>query len=134
MYGLKQAPRSWYARLNKFLLENGFSMGKVDTTHFIKYKNKNILIVQIFVDDIIFFLLMSLCIRNFHLVRSKSLMCMMEELKYFIGLQIRQNKEGIFINPAQYLRDLLNRFGFEDGKTKSTPMSSTIKLDKDEKR
>ena len=57
----------------------------------------------------------------------------MGELGYFFGLQIRQNKEGIFINQAKYLRDLRKRFGFEDGKVKSAPMSSTIKLDKDAK-
>ena len=58
---------------------------------------------------------------------------MMRELKYFLGLQIKQIEEGIFINQAKYLRDLLKRFKLEDGKIKSTPMSSTIKLDKDEK-
>ena len=60
-------------------------------------------------------------------------MSMMRELKYFLGLQIKQNEEGIFINQAKYLRDLFKRFGFEDGKVKSTPMNSTIKLDKDKK-
>ncbi|KAH9687357.1 hypothetical protein KPL70_014742 [Citrus sinensis] len=60
-------------------------------------------------------------------------MSMMGELKYFIGLQIKQNEEGIFINQAKYVKDLLKRFGYDNGTTKSTPMSTTIKLDKDEK-
>ena len=54
LYGLKQAPRAWYDRLSSFLLENGFVMGKVDTTLFIKHKHHDILVVQIYVDDIIF--------------------------------------------------------------------------------
>ena len=58
---------------------------------------------------------------------------MMGELKYFLRLQIKQTEEGIFINQAKFFRDLLKRFGLEDGKVKSTPMSSTIKLDKDKK-
>ena len=58
---------------------------------------------------------------------------MMGELKSFLGLQIKQTEEGIFINQAKYLKDLLKRFGLEEGNIKSTPMSSTIKLDKDEK-
>ena len=58
---------------------------------------------------------------------------MVEELKYFLGLQIKQNKEGILINQAKFLRDLLKRFGFKNGKAKSTLMSSTIKIDKVEK-
>ena len=57
----------------------------------------------------------------------------MRELKYFLGLQIRQNKKWIFINQAKYLRNLLKRFRFKYGKAKSSLMSLTIKLDKDEK-
>ena len=53
-YGLKQAPRAWYDRLNKFLLENKFIKVSVDTTLFLKGKEKNLLVVQIYVDDIIF--------------------------------------------------------------------------------
>ena len=54
LYGLKQAPRAWYERLSKFLLKMGFKMGKIDTTLFIKTKEKDMLLVQIYVDDIIF--------------------------------------------------------------------------------
>ncbi|KAH9780462.1 hypothetical protein KPL71_008083 [Citrus sinensis] len=60
-------------------------------------------------------------------------MSMMGELKYFLGLQIKQSEEGIFINQAKYVKDLLKRFGIDDSKTKNTPMSTTTKLDKDEK-
>ena len=55
LYGLKKAPKAWYERLSKFLLDQGFVRGKVDTTLFIKHNKKNdLLIVQIYVDDIIF--------------------------------------------------------------------------------
>jgi hypothetical protein len=54
LYGLKQAPRAWYERLNKFLLEKGFSRGSVDTTLFSKRKEKYILLIQVYVNDIIF--------------------------------------------------------------------------------
>ncbi len=54
LYGLKQAPRAWYERLSKFLLDHEFSRGNVDTTLFLKKKNKDILVVRIYVDDIIF--------------------------------------------------------------------------------
>ena len=60
-------------------------------------------------------------------------MSMMEELNFFLGLQIKQLKEGTFINQAKYIRDLLKRFNMEEAKTMKTPMSSSIKLDKDEK-
>ena len=54
LYGLKQAPRAWYERLSKFLISSGFNMGKINTTLFIKPKENDMLIVQIYVDDIIF--------------------------------------------------------------------------------
>ena len=60
-------------------------------------------------------------------------MSMMGELNFFLGLQIKQLKEGIFINQAKYIRDLLNRFNIEETKTMKTPMSSSINLDKDKK-
>jgi len=54
LYGLKQAPRAWYDKLSTFLIENGFSRGKIDTTLFRKTHESNLLIVQVYVDDIIF--------------------------------------------------------------------------------
>ena len=58
---------------------------------------------------------------------------MMRELNYFLGLQIKQYKEGIFINQAKYTKELLKKFGICDSKIARTPMSTSIKLDKDEK-
>ena len=54
LYGLKQAPRAWYERLSKFLIQSGFKIGKIGTTLFIKSKDNNMFLVQIYVDDIIF--------------------------------------------------------------------------------
>ncbi|KAH9799739.1 hypothetical protein KPL71_000448 [Citrus sinensis] len=134
LYGLKQAPRAWYDRLKNFWLDNDFSMGKADTTLFVKHKNQDILIVQIYVDDIIFCSTNELLCKDFSSCMSQEFeMSIMGELKYFLGLQIKQNEEGIFINQAKYVKDLLKRFGYENGTAKSTLMSTTIKLDKDEK-
>ena len=54
LYGLKQAPRAWYERLRDFLLSKGFKMGKIDTTLFTKKIGKDMFVLQIYVDDIIF--------------------------------------------------------------------------------
>ena len=59
-------------------------------------------------------------------------MSMMGELKYFLGLQIKQSKEGTFLNQSKYIQDLVKWFGMENSKAASTPMSPTLKLDKDE--
>ena len=116
LYGLKQAPRAWYERLSKFLISSGFKMSKIDTTLFIKLRENDILIVQIYVDDIIFGATnVSLCEEFAKSMHSEFEMSMMGELNFFLGLQIKQLKEGTFINQAKYIRDLLKKFNLEEG-------------------
>ena len=109
-------------------------MGKINTTLFIKPKENDLLIVQMYVDDIIFGATnVSLCEEFSMSMHSEFEMSMMGELNFFLGLQIKQLKEGTFINQAKYIRDLLKKFNLEEVKVKSTPMGSPIKLDMDEK-
>ena len=133
LYGLKQAPRAWYERLSKFLIEKGFSRGNVDTTLFIKHKAQDILLVQIYVDDIIFGATNeSLCKEFAKLMQGEFEMSMMGELNYFLGLQIKQCQDGIFVNQVKYTKELLKRFNMESAKSAKTPMSTSTKLDADE--
>ena len=98
LYGLNQAPRSWYKRLSNFLLEQKFERGKVVTTFFIKKTKKDILLVQIYVDDIIFGATNeSLCKDLFNMMKSYFEMGMMREFKFFLRLQIKQDSKGIYI-------------------------------------
>ena len=92
------------------------------------------LLVQIYVDDIIFGATnVSLWEEFSKCMYSEFEMSMMGELNFFLGLQIKQLKERTFINQAKYIRNFLKRFNMEEAKTMKTPMSSSIKLDKDEK-
>ena len=87
LYGLKQALRAWYKSLRKFLIEKGFTKGKVDTTLFKKHKGQNILLVQIYVDDIIFRATNeSLCNEFAKIMLGEFEMSIMGELNYFFGL------------------------------------------------
>jgi len=123
LYGLKQAPGAWYERLSGFLLEKGFTRGKID----------DLLIVQIYVDDIIFGSTNENMCSEFSKIMQKEFeMSMMGELNFFLGHQIKQTKNGIFINQSKYIKDLLKKFGIEKSKIYATPTSSTFKLDKDE--
>ena len=93
LHGLKQAPWTWYKRLSKFLLERGFTRGKVDTTLFIKRKMNDILLVQIYVDEIIFGSTNDYLCKEFSQdMQSEFEMSMMGELNFFLGLQIKQTK------------------------------------------
>ncbi|KAK2442550.1 hypothetical protein QL285_013736 [Trifolium repens] len=134
LYGLKQAPRAWYERLSSFLLENGFSRGKIYTTSFRKINKNDLLIVQVYVDDIIFGATNEkMCEEFSNLMQSEFEMSMMGELRFFLGLQIKQLEEGIFISQEKYVKDLLKKYKMNESKIMSTPMHPSTSLDKDEK-
>jgi len=87
LYGLKQAPKAWYERLSSFLISNGFKEGKIDTILFTKHVKNDILIVQIYVDDIIFCSTNeSLCQAFESCMKEEFEMSMMGELNYFLDL------------------------------------------------
>jgi hypothetical protein len=99
LYGLKQAPRAWYERLRDFLIEKGFTIGKVDTTLFAKKFNGEIFICQVYVDDIIFGSTNEEYCKEFGELMSKEFeMSMIGELTFFLGFQVKQMREGIFIS------------------------------------
>nr|KYP31691.1 Retrovirus-related Pol polyprotein from transposon TNT 1-94 [Cajanus cajan] len=134
LYGLKQAPRSWYDRLSKFLIENDYIKGKVDNTLFVKKFKSDIMYVQIYVDDIVFGSTnVSLCKEFSKTMQGEFEMSMMGELTLFLGLQIKQMSDGIFISQSKYCNELLKKFGIEGCKEVATPISSTCNLDLDEK-
>ncbi|GJS89991.1 putative reverse transcriptase domain-containing protein [Tanacetum coccineum] len=105
LYGLHQAPRAWYETLSTYLLDNGFERGKIDKTLFIRRHKGDILLVQ---------------------------MSSMGELTFFLGLQVQQKKDGIFISQDKYVGDIIKKFGFTEVKTASTPMETQKPLLKDE--
>nr|GEZ69969.1 retrovirus-related Pol polyprotein from transposon TNT 1-94 [Tanacetum cinerariifolium] len=108
LYRLKQAPRAWYDELSNFLVSKGFSKGSIDPTLFITKHRGYILLVQIYVDDIIFGSTNLKLSKQFEkLMHNKFEMSMMGELKFFLGIQIHQSPCGIFINQAKYAQEIL---------------------------
>jgi hypothetical protein len=132
LYGLRQAPRAWYDTLTRHLLKNHFQRGAIDNTLFILHEKGNILLVQIYVDDIIFGSTDENMCKKFSKIMSKEYeMSLMGELTYFLGLQIKQNNDGIFINQEKYVRDLLKKFDMNSSPSKPTPISAPLTLDSD---
>ena len=132
MYGLKQAPRGWYDTLSKFLLANRFTKGVVDPTLFTRNTGDHLLLVQIYVDDIIFASSdPNECGLFANEMSSMFQMSMMGQMSFFLGLQISQNPRGIFINQAKYANDILKKFGFDSSDSVDTPMVERSKLDED---
>ncbi|GJW46297.1 retrovirus-related pol polyprotein from transposon TNT 1-94 [Tanacetum coccineum] len=106
LYGLKQALRAWYDELSNFLMSTGFTKGTIDPTLFMIRYEKDILLVQIYVNDIIFG----------------------STIK---GLQIHQSPRDIFINQGKYTLEILKKHGMDKRDSVSTPIATKPKLDAD---
>nr|GEV56526.1 uncharacterized mitochondrial protein AtMg00810-like [Tanacetum cinerariifolium] len=131
LYGLKQAPRAWYDELSNFLVSKGFFKGSIDPTLFITKHRGDILLVQIYVDDIIFGFTNPKLLKRFEkLMHNKLEMSMMGELKLFLEIQIYQSPRGIFINQAKYAQEILIKHGMTSCDSVGTPMA-TKHLDAD---
>ncbi|GKA49361.1 retrovirus-related pol polyprotein from transposon TNT 1-94 [Tanacetum coccineum] len=132
LYGLKQAPRAWYDMLSSFLISQDFSKGLVDPTLFIRKEGKELLLVQVYVDDIIFAASTpELCDLFAKIMCSKFKMSMMGKISFFLGLQIFQNPRGIFINQSKYALESLKKYDFNTCDPVDTPMVEKFKLDED---
>ncbi|GKA37879.1 zinc finger, CCHC-type containing protein [Tanacetum coccineum] len=133
LYGLHQAPRAWYATLSTFLEKHGYKRGTIDKTLFIKRDKKDIMLVQVYVDDIIFGSTnKSWCDEFEALMQSRFQMSSMGELTFFLGLQVKQNKGGIFISQDKYVAEILKKFDLVNVKAAITPMETKLPLTKDE--
>nr|GEX88541.1 hypothetical protein [Tanacetum cinerariifolium] len=111
LYGLKQAPHAWYDTLSSFLISQDFSKGSVDPTLFIRRNGNDLLLVQIYVDDV---------------DDGKNLIFLR-----ITGLQISQSPIGIFINQSKYAIESLKKYGFESCDPLDTSMVEKSKLDED---
>ncbi|GJU96225.1 putative ribonuclease H-like domain-containing protein [Tanacetum coccineum] len=133
LYGLHQAYRAWYATLSTFLLKSGYRRGTIDKTLFIKKDKNDIMLVQVYVDDIIFgSTKRSWCDEFEALMKSRFQMSSMGELTFFLGLQVKHKEDGIFINQDKYVAKILKKFDFASVKTANTPIETHKYLTKDE--
>ncbi|GJX57627.1 putative ribonuclease H-like domain-containing protein, partial [Tanacetum coccineum] len=133
LYGLHQAPRAWYETLSTYMLDNGFYRGQIDKTLFLKRVKGDILLVQVYVDDIIFgSTKKSLCTDFKHIMHKRFQMSSIGELTFLLGLQVKQKEDGIFISQDKYVGEILRKFGFSSIRTVSTPMETNKGLTKDE--
>ncbi|GJR70776.1 putative ribonuclease H-like domain-containing protein [Tanacetum coccineum] len=132
LYGLHQAPRAWYETLSTYLIENGFRRGTIDKNLFINKDKGDILLVHVYVDDIIFgSIKKSLCDEFEGLMHKRIPMSSMRELTFFLGLQVQQKEDGIFISQDKYAK-ILKKFEFATMKTTNTPIETNKALVKDE--
>nr|GFC87986.1 uncharacterized mitochondrial protein AtMg00810-like [Tanacetum cinerariifolium] len=135
MYGLHQAPRAWYGTLSQYLLMNGFQRGTIDRTLFIRRQKEDFILVQVYVDDIIFGSLNPQLCREFEaLMHEKFQMSAMGERNFFLGLQVLQKEDGIFLSHDKYIGYILKKFGYSDVRSSNTPMDKDNPWGKDRTR
>ncbi|GJT60937.1 putative ribonuclease H-like domain-containing protein [Tanacetum coccineum] len=133
LYGLHQAPRAWYARLSTFLLQHNYRRGTIDKTLFIKKDSRDILLVQVYVDDIIFGSTNKAWCDDFEvLMKGEFEMSAMGEMTFFLGLQVKQLPDGLFISQDKYVKDMLTKFDMESVRTATTPYEAAKTKLKDE--
>jgi hypothetical protein len=130
LYGFKQAPRAWYECLGDFLTQNGFKIGKVDSTLFTRKFDKDLFICQIYVDDIIFGSTnQSFCDEFSKIMTDRFEMSMMGELKFFLRFQIKQLQDRTFLSQMKYTQDILKKFSMDKAKPIKTHMGINGHLD-----
>ena len=129
LYDLKQALRAWYDRLTQYLVSHVFIRGKANQTLFIKQEDGELIVAQVYIDDIIFGSTKDELAHNFSkLMQVEFEMSMIGELTHFLGLQICQQDSGIFLSQFKYAKNLVKKFGLESANSVKTPMSSNVKL------
>nr|GEU49143.1 hypothetical protein [Tanacetum cinerariifolium] len=133
LYGLHQALRAWYETLSTYLLDNGFHRGQIDKTLFIKRLKVDILLVQVYVDDIIFgFTKKLLCDELEQIMHNRFQIEFNGRTYFLLGFTSPAKKDRNFINQDKYVGEILNKFGFFSVRSASTPMETHKPLTKDE--
>jgi hypothetical protein len=128
LYGLKQAPRAWYGRIDSFLTRLGFTKSKVDSNLYFKVMNDEPIILLLYVVDLF------LTGEEKLITDSKKKLVAEFEMKdlglmlYFLGLEVWQSPEKIFLNQGKYAVEILKRFDMLDCKSMNTPMKTKLKL------
>ncbi|GJS17615.1 retrovirus-related pol polyprotein from transposon TNT 1-94 [Tanacetum coccineum] len=132
LYGLKQASRAWYDELSTFLMSKGFTEGTIDPTLFMIRYGEDILLVQIYVNDIIFESTNLKLSKKFEkLMHSRFDMSLMGEIKFILGIQIHQFPRGIFIDQAKYALEILKKHRIDKCDNIGTQMATKPKMDTD---
>ncbi|GKC24949.1 putative ribonuclease H-like domain-containing protein [Tanacetum coccineum] len=128
LYGLHQAPRAWYETLSTYLLKNRYRRGNIDKTLFIKKDRGDNLLVQVYVDDIIFgSTKKSLCVEFEQIMHKRFQMSSMGELTFFLGLHLQQKEDGIFISQDKYVAVETVYKEWEDKMERAATLASSLR-------
>jgi len=132
LYGLKQAPRAWYERIDNYLSKLGYSKNEANSNIYFKTTNDGMVILVLYVHDLLITgddNLIEKCKQD---LIAEFEMKDLRLLHYFLGLEVNQKKDYIFLHQGKYTQDILTRFGMMDSKPLSTPMETNLHKLKEE--
>ena len=133
LYGLKQAPRAWYNRIDEHFQSLGFVKSPSEATLYIKEIDANLIIVSVYVDDLLVTDSNEKLVKEFKAKMLKVFeMTDLGLMSYFLGMEVKQDHDGVFISQKKYAKEILNKFHMEDCKRTSTPMNQKEKFSKDD--
>jgi hypothetical protein len=132
LYGLKQAPRAWYSKIEQYFANEGFEKCPHEHTFFVKNDDKrNWLIVSLYVDDLIFIGNHSGMFQRFKQSMMETFdMTDLGKMRHFLGVEVIQSSQGIFMCQHRYAKEILERFGMENSNVVCSPMVTGTKLSK----
>lgn len=129
LYSLKKVPRAWYGRLNSYLHKSDFHRSKNEPTLYVKVKGADMIVVCIHVDDIIYTGSCDFLITEFkNNMMHEFEMSDLGLLHFFLGLQVVQTRDGVFISQEKYASDMLNKYNMLNCNASSTPINANEKL------
>ncbi|XP_071738725.1 uncharacterized mitochondrial protein AtMg00810-like [Rutidosis leptorrhynchoides] len=134
LYGLKQAPRAWNSRIDKYFQQNGFTKCPHEHALYTKVsKEGDVMIVCLYVDDLIFTGSNPKMFEEFKKAMVREFeMTDIGLMAYYLGIEVKQKKEGIFISQEGYASEVLKKFKMNECKTMNTPVDCNLKLSKDD--
>jgi hypothetical protein len=134
LYGLKQAPRAWYSKIETYFASETFMKCLHEHTLFVKYGDKSgVLIVSLYVDDLIYTGNDQGLIENFKSsMKKRFAMTDLGKMRYFLGMEVNQSNEGIYMHQCKYATEILSRFGMENCNKVCSPIVPGCRLSKNE--
>uniref|UniRef100_A0A1J3GTS0 Retrovirus-related Pol polyprotein from transposon TNT 1-94 n=1 Tax=Noccaea caerulescens TaxID=107243 RepID=A0A1J3GTS0_NOCCA len=129
MYGLKQSPRAWYQRFAQVATKMGFTNSKCDTSLFILRRGSDFAYLLLYVDDIILTASSPTLLRSIiSSLKNEFPMSDLGYLHYFLGISVRRDKKGLFLDQRNYAADILHRANMSNCKPCNTPVDTSAKL------
>lgn len=133
LYGLKQAPRSWYSRIDQHFQKLEFLKSPSEATYYVKGIDTNLILVSVYVDDLLVTGSDERLVEKFKVDMLKLFeMIDLGLMSYFLGMEVKQDRDGFLINQRKYAKEILKNLHMEDCRTPDTSMNQKEKFSKDD--